>query len=170
MKFAIKIDGNLHNLEAVKEGKEITFILNDKKYSAEIRESAPGVFSVLFKDGKQREIVAHKLIDNTYNFYINAKEYPIKIQDMLSMEIEKFKKEEKKISGWVLKAQIPGKIVKVLKKEGELVEKDEGVLVVEAMKMQNELKAPEKGIIKKIYCKEMEVVETGFLLIEALSK
>lgn len=169
MKFSVKIDGNLHNLEAEKEGKEITFILKDKKYSAEIKESAPGLFSVLLEDGKQREILAHKLVDNSYNFYINAKEYPIKIQDFLAMKVEKFKKEEKKLAGWVLKAQIPGKIVKILKKEGEFVKKDEGILIIEAMKMQNEIKAPEKGKIKKIYYKEMEVVETGFLLIEALA-
>ena len=125
MKFGIKVNGELKVIEGIKKGENVIFILNGKEYKAEIKESAPGLFSVLLEDGKQREILANKLVDNSYNFYINAKEYPIKIQDFLAMEIEKFKKEEKKISGWVLKAQIPGKIVKVLKKEGELVEKDE---------------------------------------------
>jgi pyruvate carboxylase subunit B len=166
MKFLIKINNKEYQIEAKKDGERINFIFNDEVYKAEVKESAPGLFSILFEDGTQREILANKISNNNYNFYINTKEYPIVILDNLSIEKEKFKKIEKKAEGWKIKAQIPGKIVRILKKEGEEVEKDEGVLIMEAMKMQNELKAPDKGKIKKIYVKEMEAVETGAILVE----
>lgn len=167
MKLLIKIDNKEFQIEAKKDGEKINFTYNGKIYNAEIKESAPGLFSILFENGVQREILANKTANNSFNFYINAKEYPITILDNLAIEKEKFKKSEKKLEGWKIKAQIPGKIVKILKKEGEWVEKDEGVLVMEAMKMQNEIKAPEKGKIKKIYVKEMEAVESGAILVES---
>lgn len=167
MKLLIKINNKEYQIEAKKEGEKINFIFNDEIYNAEIKESAPGLFSILFEKGIQRGILANKTANNSFNFYINAKEYPIIILDSLSIEKEKFKRTEKKLEGWKIKAQIPGKIVKILKKEGEIVEKDEGILIMEAMKMQNEIKAPEKGKIKKIYVKEMEAVESGSVLVES---
>ncbi len=168
MKLFIEIDGNLLEIEGEKFGKEISFKYRNEIFKAEIIETAQGLYSVLFADGRQREILVENLKDNTFNFYTNATQYPTKIKDSLNLEIEKRIKKEKKVSGWVLKAQIPGKVLKILKKEGEEVEKGTPLLIVEAMKMQNELRAPEKGRIKKIYCKEMETVETGCFLLEAI--
>lgn len=167
MKIIIKLYEKNYEVEVEKVGDELSFFLNGKKYKAQIKESAPGLFSILFEDGKQREILANKISENSFNLYINAKEYPVSIFDALSIYKEKLKREEKKSSGWVIKAQIPGKIVKILKKEGEEVQKEQGILVMEAMKMQNELKAPDYGKIKKIYVKEMQAIEAGAVLVEA---
>lgn len=167
MKFIIKINGTPYEIETEKKGKDIFFILKGQKYNAQILESAPGLYSILMEDGRQREILANRISEGSFNFYINAKEYPANIMDFLSLEKEKFKREDKKKGGWNLKAQIPGKIVKILKNEGDFVKKDEGILIMEAMKMQNELKAPEEGRIKKIFVKEREAVEGGAVLLEA---
>ncbi|MGB3399551.1 MAG: biotin/lipoyl-containing protein [Candidatus Deferrimicrobiaceae bacterium] len=63
---------------------------------------------------------------------------------------------------------MPGKVVKLLVNEGEEVKKDQGVIVVEAMKMENELKSAVAGKVKEIFVKEGEVVELGakLLLVE----
>lgn len=167
MKFKIKIDHIEYEIEAIKNGREIIFEREGQKMKAEIIESAKGLYSILFENGKQREILANKISRDTFNFYINAKEYPVQILDFLSLEKERLKKEIRKKEGWVLKAQIPGKIVKILKKEGDFVKKDEGLLIMEAMKMQNEIKAPQEGKIKRIFVKESGAVETGTVLIEA---
>ena len=62
-------------------------------------------------------------------------------------------------------APMPGKIVKVLVKEGEAVEAGRGVLVMEAMKMENELKASKAGTVQEIKVKEGQAVEMGALLL-----
>lgn len=64
-----------------------------------------------------------------------------------------------------LTAPMPGKIVKVLVGPGDTVEAGRGVLVMEAMKMENELKAARAGTIQEIRVKEGQAVEMGALLL-----
>lgn len=63
-----------------------------------------------------------------------------------------------------LLAPMPGKVVRVLVKEGAEVEAGQGVLVVEAMKMQNELKSPKKGVVRKLMAVEGAAVNAGDVL------
>jgi len=63
-----------------------------------------------------------------------------------------------------LTAPMPGKIVRVLVKQGDEVEAGSGVLVMEAMKMQNEIKSPKKGTIQKILVGEGAAVNAGDVL------
>lgn len=60
----------------------------------------------------------------------------------------------------VMKAAMPGKVVKVLVTEGGSVAKDQPVLVIEAMKMENELRAPRDGVVRQISVSEGDAVET----------
>ena len=62
--------------------------------------------------------------------------------------------------------QMPGKVVKLFKKEGDQVTKGETVLILEAMKMENEIKSGANGIIKLINIKEGQALEAGFLMVE----
>lgn len=63
-----------------------------------------------------------------------------------------------------LTAPMPGKIVRVLVNQGDQVEAGAGVLVVEAMKMQNEIKSPKKGTIQKMLAAEGVAVNAGDVL------
>ena len=58
-----------------------------------------------------------------------------------------------------------GKIIKLLGKEGDLVKKGDGLIIMEAMKMENELKSPGQGKIKSIYVKEGQTVDAGEPLV-----
>lgn len=62
--------------------------------------------------------------------------------------------------------QMPGKVVKIFKKIGDQVTKGETVLILEAMKMENEIKSGADGVIKTVNIKEGQVLEAGFLMIE----
>jgi biotin carboxyl carrier protein len=61
-------------------------------------------------------------------------------------------------------ASMPGKVVRLLVREGEELESGAGVAVVEAMKMQNEIKSPKKGTIQKILVSEGAAVNAGDVL------
>ena len=63
-----------------------------------------------------------------------------------------------------LSAPMPGKVVRVILHPGDEVEAGTGVLVVEAMKMQNEVKSPKKGTIQKILVSEGTAVNAGDVL------
>jgi len=62
-------------------------------------------------------------------------------------------------------APMPGRVVRVLAAEGRSVEAGEGLVVVEAMKMENELKAPRAGRVERIEVGEGQAVEAGALLL-----
>jgi biotin carboxyl carrier protein len=64
---------------------------------------------------------------------------------------------------------MPGKVVHVLVGKGAEVKKGAGLLVIEAMKMENELRAPEAGIIEEILISPGQTVEAGAVLLKATS-
>jgi biotin carboxyl carrier protein len=68
----------------------------------------------------------------------------------------------------MLTSPMPGKVVKLLVGEGQEVGAGQGVIVVEAMKMENELKSAVAGKVKEIFVEEGQVVESGakLLLVE----
>jgi biotin carboxyl carrier protein len=71
-----------------------------------------------------------------------------------------------KVGAGTLITQMPGKVVKIFKREGETVALGETVLILEAMKMENEIKASANGIIKAINIHEGQALESGFLMVE----
>ncbi|MBC7691277.1 MAG: biotin/lipoyl-binding protein [Methylotenera sp.] len=64
-----------------------------------------------------------------------------------------------------VRAQMPGKIIRVLIKQGDEVQKDQPLLVMEAMKMENEIRAPHAGKIAELKVTEGQAVESGAHLI-----
>jgi biotin carboxyl carrier protein len=64
-----------------------------------------------------------------------------------------------------MRAEMPGKIVRVLVREGESFAYDQGLLVLEAMKMQNEIRAPKSGTIKEVAVTGGITVNTGDFLL-----
>jgi biotin carboxyl carrier protein len=61
-------------------------------------------------------------------------------------------------------ASMPGKVVRLLAREGDEVQPGTGIAVVEAMKMQNEIKSPKKGTVQKILVTEGAAVNAGDVL------
>jgi glutaconyl-CoA decarboxylase len=61
---------------------------------------------------------------------------------------------------------MPGKIWKLNVKEGDSVSEGQLVLILEAMKMENEIFSPVSGTVSKIHCKEGDSVNTGDALVE----
>ena len=59
---------------------------------------------------------------------------------------------------------MPGKIIRVLVKAGDSVEMKQGLLVVEAMKMQNEIRSPKSGTVERLMATEGQAVNTGEVL------
>ena len=97
-------------------------------------------------------------------------------QGILNLEVEsEYRRLVKKLRGQdienenIMLAKMPGKIVKVMTRQGAEVEKGQPVLVMEAMKMENEITASATGIVEKVHVKEGQAVEAGATLIELKS-
>ena len=64
-----------------------------------------------------------------------------------------------------VKSPMPGKVIRVMVKEGDEVKEGQGVVVVEAMKMENELKAPKDGVVSEVLANEGQTVDSGTMLV-----
>jgi biotin carboxyl carrier protein len=90
----------------------------------------------------------------------------VDVQDDRSKQIETLTGQGRKASvGGVVKAPMPGLVVRVEVSEGRVVEAGEALVVVEAMKMENELRASHKGVVERIHVKAGDRVEKGAPLV-----
>jgi biotin carboxyl carrier protein len=125
--------------------------------AADIVEVEPGIYSVLL-DGCSYEVAVTGTEVDINGLRLNVElEDPRKWNPAASTRKSSGKE--------AVKAPMPGKVVRVLVSEGDEVVAGQGLLVVEAMKMQNEMKAPRAGRILSIAVKEHEPVTAGSVLL-----
>lgn len=146
------------------ENKEGKYIYTDQNGSLEleIKEISPGVLSILA--GEKSFLAA--VVKDKEKIIVSIDGCRFEFQEAETTLAGKAK-EEIIASGIIaVKAPMPGKVVKIIVGEGERVRQNQTLAIVEAMKMENEIKATVEGIIKKIYIAEGELVDSERPLIE----
>jgi acetyl/propionyl-CoA carboxylase alpha subunit len=145
-----------------------SFRVGSQSQEANCEEITPGVYSLLL-NGKTYEAFVSKRpgdapgLAGPYVIVVGLRRYVVELHDprrwrRTGSSIEAEGPQE-------IVAPMPGKIVKILVTEGQEVSRDQGLLVIEAMKMQNELRAPRAGRIERIYVEEGRGVESGVRLL-----
>jgi biotin carboxyl carrier protein len=120
----------------------------------------PGVLSLLL-EGKSYEVKRETLAGRPgVIIVIGARRYPVELRDPRSLRGRQAGTAETDGPRTIL-APMPGKIVRLLVAEGSVVEGGQGILIIEAMKMQNELKSPKKGVLRKVYAAAGAAVTAG---------
>ena len=113
--------------------------------------------------------------DNAYLVSVDSKEYSVTVKSDNSIEIngssstscdEKLSHAAQVGSGSIINAPLGGNIFKVIAQEGESIDPDATVLILEAMKMETEIKSPGAGVITKIFVKSGDSVKPGDPLFE----
>ena len=168
MKISIEINGTLHTVDAeLLPGGRVAFTWDGVRRDAEIIRTHPHRHSVLFKDGSHQEVVAVPDTEEGFTFFIQADVLKVRVFDPLELAAMKTRQAEGAVRGWKVKAQMPGKVVAVHVAPGAEVQKGQALLVVEAMKMQNEIAAAAPGRVKSVPAAPGDIVETGDMLVEA---
>jgi biotin carboxyl carrier protein len=121
-------------------------------------ELRPGVYSAL-SGGRSIEIFLEQTGDGVYRATIDGRVHQIELRDPRSYVAAGGAGGED--GPHTIKAQMPGKVVQILAAVGDEVEAEQGILVVEAMKMQNEILAPRAGRVVSINVAPGDSVETG---------
>ena len=129
-------------------GERVSARIGTRVYELEAREIEPGVY-VLFIGDRVRE------------FRVDDK---IKIGDPRRLRGSENSGGQHHGVAQIV-AQMPGKVVKIQVAAGEAVEKGAGVVVVEAMKMQNEMKSPRTGTVVSVNVKAGDTVNAGDVLV-----
>lgn len=145
------------------EGGKFLLRFPDRNSTYELTLVRPGVALISREDGKVQELLFREEASQLH-ITVAHEEFLLEILD----ELEKARREKRggAQGAGILKALMPGRVVAVLVKEGDLVQEGQGVLIVSAMKMENELKAPVTGVVSKVYVAAGNVVEAGALLVE----
>ncbi len=159
MNFSFWLNNKGHRLNVEEKiGNEIVVSLGKKQYRVSV-EFISGDEILLTIEGRIHNVIVNS---NTlfYSVYINGRFFKIEKKAVSQILGKKGAKLQKKD----IKTSMPGRIVKVYMKEGDKVKEGQAVLVLEAMKMQNEIKSPQSGVITKINPVAGDSVEAGALL------
>jgi biotin carboxyl carrier protein len=169
MTLEVQIDGAPARLEVHREGDVFRFRLGDQnERQAQLAEVEPGVFSVLL-DGRSYE--AHAERSDEYRdehghefawISVRGRRFRIAITDP-----RRWTQSSAAAHGHdreTIVASMPGKIVRVLVQPDETVAAGQGIIVIEAMKMQNEMKARRAGRVTVVPVREGETVAAGAIL------
>jgi len=162
MKLAIELGGKMRSVEIAPNGARsngrVLCAIDGRAVEADAIEVTPGIFSILI-EGASFEVRVEPSVAGV-RITIGGNEYSARIRDPRQWRRNRGAAIEAEGSQRVI-APMPGKVVRVLVKAGEAVEAGKGILVVEAMKMQNEVRSPKSGKVERILVKEGQAVSAG---------
>ncbi len=117
-------------------------------------------------NGKSLPVSVEPAGDGTMRVTIAGQRTDVEVKDERDLLVDEFGLGEDEAAGGVVRAPMPGLVLDLLVDEGDEVAAEQGLLVLEAMKMENELKAPSGGIVGNIHVESGEAVDKEDLLIE----
>ena len=161
MIYQIKVDGREYAIELKRLSQDSSLWkckVNGKEVELDATRVADGVLSIVL-GGKAYEITRDVTASGNH-LYLNGRGFEYEVRDPRALRGRRgagdYGEGPKKIT-----APMPGKVVRVVAAAGMPVEAGQGVIVIEAMKMQNELKAPKAGTVQKILASEGAAVNAG---------
>jgi biotin carboxyl carrier protein len=160
MTYDITIDGKNYRLDLKRVDGRWSCRLDGREAEVDAVLARPDVLSL--RIGNQAYEVKCERVAGDLHLWVGSARFAVEVRDPRSLGGRVRAADDhgpKKLT-----APMPGKIVRVLASQGDKVDAGAGVLVVEAMKMQNEIKSPKKGTIQKILVSEGAAVNAGDVL------
>jgi biotin carboxyl carrier protein len=162
MKFEVVINNTPRIVDLEREANHWRITLDGKLVDADAIEIAPNIFSVLL-NGKSHEIRVTPTPSGALTLQTGRHEFTAEVMDPRAWRGRRHGALEAEGRQQIL-APMPGKIIRVLVQAGEKVQAGQGLLVVEAMKMQNEIRSPKSGTVERLLVKEGQPVNAGEVL------
>jgi biotin carboxyl carrier protein len=166
MKFEVHLDSvtgkSKHIVELEKDGSSYKVLLDGQPVPADVILAAPNAVSVIL-NGTAFEVHIAPSLDGTYKLQTGPHEFQADVRDPRAWRGRKAGALEAEGRQQIV-APMPGKIIRLLVKPGDQVEAGQGLIVVEAMKMQNEIRSPKKGKVERLQAKEGQAVNAGDVL------
>lgn len=145
-------------VEVTREGGRLSVLVDDHPFEADVIEVAANTYSVLVS-GQAYEVRVEPAAGGI-RIHAGAREFRAEIEDPRAWRGRHGGTLEAEGRQQVI-APMPGKVVRLLVSQGQKVETGQGLIVVEAMKMQNEIRSPKSGIVEKIVVVEGQTVNAG---------
>ncbi len=161
MKRVVRFGERQVSLEWKAGGGRIAAVIDSRGYEVSVLEVEPGVYSILAGTRAYEVRVAGG--ERKWMVQSGGKSWQAEVIDPRAASARRggLGREGRQ----VLAAPMPGKVVRVLVEEGAMVEEGQGLVVVEAMKMQNEMKAPKAGKVVALAARAGSSVAAGDELV-----
>ncbi len=167
MPVEIKIENRIAWVNLLQQdGNFLEVEIDGKKYTVDLMHTAGGTFSIIQGGHSYNiELVPHDQ-PKKYTAYTLYNSYNVEVIDaearyLMNRGANGFGSNENTIV-----CPMPGKVVKILVNEGDIIKEGETAIIISAMKMESEYKSPKDGVVKKISIKEGDTIEGNQILIE----
>lgn len=163
MIYEVSVDEKTYRVEIVRQGENWSCKLDGRAIPINVAATQPGMLSILI-NGKSYD-VKHETTSAGTNMVLVNERFATSVRDPRSLQSRRTADSGTQ-GPRKIKAPMPGKVVRIMAAVGDEVEAGQPVIVIEAMKMQNELKSPKKGVLKKLSVAEGAAVDSGQALAE----
>ena len=160
MLYDVTIDGKSYRLDLNRADGRWSCRLDGHDVEVDAILARPDVLSL--RIGNMAYEIRSERVANDLHLWVGSTRFAAEVRDPRSLRGRTRAGEQQGPKKIV--APMPGKVVRLLVSEGESVEPGAGIAVVEAMKMQNEIKSPKKGTVQKILVTEGAAVNAGDIL------
>jgi biotin carboxyl carrier protein len=150
------------SVERYRQGYRVT--VGEETIVVDLSDAGPHLRSLRLEDGSQFSLTHHRE-GNLHEMTLAGSKVVVEIIDPLSLR-RKSRADSGGGSGGIVKALMPGRIVSVMVAPGNGVQKGSALLILEAMKMQNEIQAPVAGAVDKVFVQLGDTVEAGAPLVQ----
>jgi len=162
VRFIARHEGLDIEVEVERHGSSYRVRIGNRSMEADLVDAGGFVRSLRLSDGTQYSLVHHRE-GNRHGITIGGATIQVDVIDPLA---QRRKRREDEIGGGgVVKALMPGRVVRVLVNKGDVIQKGAGLLILEAMKMENEIQAPVDGVVDEIFVSSGDTVEGGAELV-----
>jgi len=162
MKFDVKISDKTRTIELQRDSGGWQISLDGIALEADVVEIAPDIFSILL-NGESFEVRVAPASDGKLTVQTRHRDFTAEVVDRRAWRGRHHGAVEVEGRQQII-APMPGKVVRLLVKVGDNVEAGQGLLVVEAMKMQNEVRSPKTGTVERLLAREGQPVNAGEVL------
>ena len=164
MKLQAELNNKKHEIEIRRDGDKVFARVDEREYDLEASEVEPNVY-LLKNDNQIYEVFVAPQSNKNAPFHVKVKNHDFEINLTDPKKLRGAGAGAEHAEGIVeIKTAMPGKLVRVIAAAGAEIKQGEPVLVVEAMKMQNEMKSPKDGTVKEIRFAEGATVNAGDVL------
>ena len=165
MKLIAEIDSEKHALDVQRESADVRARVDERSYELVAREPEAGVY-LFVVEGRVYECRVNKTgaTRGGYQVHVGGDTYDVTLSDPKRLRDAKSSGADADGRASVV-APMPGKVVRVLVEQGAEVVAGDGLVIVEAMKMQNEMKSPKAGTVVEIHAQAGATVNAGEVLV-----
>lgn len=161
MKYVAEIGNQSFEITVLDDGR---FQVGDEVFSYDFRRgSRPEHFSLII-DGRSYQIWMEP-VNQSHRVHVAGYDFEVHVEDERAHRLRRLAASDAISSGvGQIVAPMPGLVVKALVEPGQTVKKGDGIVIVEAMKMENEIRSPLSGTVKEIRVSSRQAVEKGEVL------